>query len=119
MFTVANYTTAIDDLLKEAQKPQTGREPKVYKAQVTWTGKTIPGTAAPAVPYSLRLDIPAMNISAAPVPGSGPGSKVPVEVTCDIVSPQSVPNGTEWAWVTIGSDPFRWFLVNKNSASMA
>ena len=118
MFTVANYKTAIDDILKEAQKAQTGREPKTYKAQLTWTGKTITGSA-PAAPYFLRLDVPACNISAAPVPGTGPGAKVPVEVTLDIVTPQIVPNGTDWAWVAIGSDPFRWFLQNKNATSMA
>lgn len=114
MFSVANYKAAIDDLIKEAIKPQAGREPKTYKAQLTWTGKTIP-TTSPALPYILRLDIPALNITASPVTGSGPGSKVPVEITCDIVSPQVVPNGTEWSWVAIGSDPFRWFLQNGNS----
>jgi hypothetical protein len=118
MFSVANYKASVDALIKEQQKVQAGREPKTYKLQLTWTGKTIAGSA-PAAPYFLRLDIPAANFSATPVPGSGPGSKVPVELTMDIVSPQVVPNGTDWAWVTIGSDPFRWFLQNKNATSMA
>lgn len=118
MFTVANYKAAVDDIIKEAQKPQTGREPKTYKAQIIYTGRVITGSPT-SLPYFLRLDIPAFNISAAPVPGSGPGSKVPVEITCDIVTPQVVPNGSDWAWVTIGGDPLRAMLRNKNSASMA
>jgi hypothetical protein len=118
MFTVANYKSAVDALIKEQQKVQAGREPKTYKLQLTWTGKTIAGSA-PALPYILRLDVPAANFSATPVPGSGPGSKVPVEMTMDIVTPQIVPNGTEWAWVVAGVDPFRWFLQNKNQTSMA
>ena len=117
-FVVANYKTSVDDLIKEANKPQPGREPKTYKAQLVWTGKDIPGSA-PLLPFRLAYDLPAFNVRSAPVPGSGPGAKVPVEVTCDIVTPQVVPNGSEWAWVTIGGDPFRARLQNKNATSMA
>jgi len=118
MFTVANYKASVDDLIKEAVAIQAGREPKTYKATLLYTGKTIPASA-PALPYKLQLDFPALNVVSAPAPGSGPGSKVPVDVTMDIVTPQVVPNGSEWAWVVAGTDPFRWVVTNKNAVSMA
>lgn len=117
-FVIANYGTVIDDLIKEAIKVQAGREPKQYKAQIIWTGKDI-ATSAPLKQYTLTLEIPALNITTAPVPGSGPGAKVPVEVSMDIVTPQAVPNGTDWAWVVAGGDPFRWKLQNTNATPMA
>ena len=112
----AKYTAAVDALVEEAQIVQEGRQPKVYKAEMIWTGPAIPGTGASAT-YFLKWQLPAVTINDAPQNAPGPGQKVPVEMTFDIQTPQSVPDGSDWSWVTAGQDPFRVQVQNTNSAN--
>jgi len=118
--TFPQYTAAVDALIKAASIPQTGRRQKLYKAQLIWTGPTIP-TSAPPLPYLMRFDFPAMTIMNAPTNAPSPGSKVPVEITFSVTTPEAgrLPNGTDWSWVTAGGAPFRAYMFNGNSVDQA
>ena len=112
----ANYTTLLDDLIKEAQIRQTASEPKVYKATLAWTGKSIPASVVPT-PYQLIVDFAALHVATAPMNAGSPGARVPIEITFNIVAPQVAPNGSDWSWCAVGSKPYRARLINTNSVS--
>lgn len=116
-FTIPDYSTALDTLIKGAQAVQDGRVPKTYKATITWTGPDIPGTAS-SNKFSMQFDFPALTIATAPTNAGSPGSKVPVTIGFNIVTPQATPGGTDWAWVTAGTIPFRFVIQNSNSAAI-
>ena len=111
--TIADYKDNVDALIKVSQIIQPCRLPKIYKASLIWTGCEIPGTTQSDT-FFMRFDIPAMTLADAPVNASGPGSKVPATLTFDINTPQvdTLPNGTDWAWVVAGDTPFRYQLQN-------
>lgn len=112
--TFPNFVSGLDDLIAEAIKRQGGGRPKKFKAVLEWKGTTIAGEA---IPYSIRLELPSLTIADAPVNASGPGAKVPVEITFDVTTPDAVGNGTDWSWVTPGGDPFRFVLTNLDADS--
>lgn len=114
--TFPNYVAGIDQLIEDAATIQAGREPKVYKAQLIFTGKEIPTTAS-ANTYHYIIELPAITIRDAPTNAGGPGAKIPVQFDFDVVTPQTVPDGTDWSWVTANSTPFRFRIQNGNSAA--
>lgn len=91
-----NYKAALDAMLKAGQDLQTGRVPKTYKADLIWTGAEIGATGES---YQLRVEIPAMTLGDGPTNAGGPGAKVPLEATFNILTPQTAPDG-DMAWVT-------------------
>lgn len=116
-FTIANHAAAIDALVAEAQTRQAGSIPKVYKAEAVWTGAEVAGAVA-STTYQLKLQIANCTIAPTDINASGPGAKVPVTITMDIVSPQTLPDGADWTWCdTIGQKPFRFTVTNTRSAS--
>jgi hypothetical protein len=112
VLTFAQYTSAVAALEREAAIVQAGRVPKIYKAQVYWTGPLVAGSATNN--YFLYFELPALAIADAPTNASSPGSKVGVEMTFNILTPQAatVPDGADWTWVTAGGDPFRARVQN-------
>lgn len=114
IITVPNYVAAIDSIIEAAQTAQAGRAPKIYKAQAIYTGVTIE-SSAPSLAYLFVVEFPALTVANAPTNAGGPGAKVPVELTFDVVVPQEVPNGADWAWVSAGATPFRFRVRNKQA----
>lgn len=107
-----NYNTVTDDLIKQAAAINAGRVPKVYKATLVWQGPTVSG--ATTSQHKLELHLPALTIAEGNANAGSPGSKVPVEMKFNVVTPQVVPNGTDWAWCAIGSKPFKAVYVCKS-----
>jgi hypothetical protein len=116
IITVPNYVAAIDGIVEAAQTAQSGRAPKIYKAQAIYTGVAIE-SSAPTLEYLFVVELPALTVANAPANAGGPGAKVPVELTFDIVTPQNVPNGSEWTWVVAGGTPFRFRVRNKQASA--
>lgn len=114
--TFPNYTAAVDALIKASQQRQTGNKPKRYKATVLWTGPVI--GAGPET-YLLALDFPSLVLESAPANAGSPGAKVPVEIAFKVVTAETVPNGSDWAWVTAGTSTFRARMRNTNASSAA
>jgi len=118
-FTVQDYkeSTTVAAIVTDAQTIQTGRAPKVYKAELYWNGITIPSTSDL---YEMRFQLPALIVQSAPTSGGAPGSKVPVTVTMKVQTPQAatLPHGTEWADFTAGTDPFRYWVQNSRNVSL-
>lgn len=113
-FTMPNLVAAVDNLIKAAATRQTGSVPKTYKAQITWLGNNVTGSAVPTK-HSLDIKLPALTIAEAPANAGGPGAKVPVTLTFNIQTPQWTyvsGNGTDWSWVVAGTKPVRALLVN-------
>ena len=110
--TFPQLLTAVDNLIKDAVALQADRQPKVYKAQLFVTGGLITGSVINS--YFFYFDLPALTLANAPQNAGGPGAKVPVEMTFDILTPQAatLPNGTDWSWATAGGDPFRARVQN-------
>jgi hypothetical protein len=119
-FTVQDYKAGLmDTLIKDYQAIQDGREPKIYKAELFWTGKDIPTTAA-SNKYSMRFMLPALVLETSPGNAPSPGAKAPVTFTMKVQTPQaaSLPDGTEWSWATAGAAPIRYLLQNGNALSI-
>ena len=120
VLSVADFNTAIDDLIDEAIKRQNCGEPKTYKATLIWEGCEITGSDKdPKNKYTLAFDIPAMQIREAPVNAPSPGARVPVELTFGLSTPTTAPDGTDWSWVVVGSTPLRARIINENTTSEA
>lgn len=118
---LADYDDANDAFIKDAQTRAADGSAKIYKAQVFWEGPDIPlsdsttgkGTAGVNI-FEIAFDIPAMQVSSG-VPNAGaPGSRTSFDLQFDIITPQTVPNGTDWSWVTVGTEPMRARIVNSN-----
>ena len=119
-FTKQDYKSGIiDTMLTDAQTIQTGRQPKIYKVEMTWTGIEIPTTAASNT-YFIKLLIPACTIITAPVNAGSPGAKVPVTMSLKLQTPAagSLPDGTDWTWATAGGAPYRYQVQNGNALSI-
>jgi hypothetical protein len=117
ILTMARYKDQNDDIAQLAQAQNADREPAKYKAQVIWTGRSIPGTAT-AKKYRLAWDFPHLIIPedfTINVPG--PGQKIPVTIPFNIKTPQEAVNGSDWAWVVAGADPFRARLQNSEQTA--
>lgn len=111
-----NYSAAVDAFVTQAQRAQTARVPKTYKASLVWTGAVIP-TTSPTVNYMFEVMLPALTIAKAPTNATAPGAKVPVQIDLNVTTPQSAANGTDWSWVVAGSTPFRLRYLNGNATS--
>jgi hypothetical protein len=119
-FTVQDYIAGrVADLLRAAQTIQTCRQPKTFKAEIHWTGCDIVGSTGP-VQFEMGFDLPAMNIVSGPANATAPGQKTPVTLGFKVITPSSdlLPDGTDWAWVTAGGSPFRFFVQNDRSAAI-
>ena len=104
----SNYTAAVDAFVKDAQAVQGGREPKTYKIELEWTGKTL-GTAA----YKLVNRFAECTIDPATVANAGgPGQRVPLPMTFVVETPAATGNGTDWTWAVAGGDPIEAKLTN-------
>lgn len=119
-FTKQDYKSDIvNTMLTDAQTIQAGRQPKIYKCELTWTGVTIPSSSPPE-PYFVKILIPACTIVTAPTNAGSPGAKVPVTMTLKVQTPAaaSLPNGSDWTWATAGGAPIRLLLQNGNALSI-
>jgi len=121
VLSIADYGPTIDAIILEAQKRQPGSEPKNFKAQLIWVGKDITGSDSATGrgtgginTYEVVVELPSLQVSAAPANAGGPGARVPVEVTFQITTPTVAGNGTEWTWSTAGTDPFRIRNINES-----
>jgi hypothetical protein len=68
----------------------------------------------------MRFDFPAVTLVTAPTNAGSPGAKVPVTINMKVQTPQTatLPDGTEWAWSTAGTDPFRFQVQNSRNVSL-
>jgi hypothetical protein len=117
-FTIKDYKSGtVDTLITDAQTINTGRIPKVYKAELFWTSINIPTTSTP---YEMRFMFPALTITSGPASGGSPGAKVPVTINMKVQTPQadSLPHGTEWAWAVAGGIPIRFLLTKATGTSI-
>lgn len=117
-FTVANYNSTNDAIIRDAQAIQDGRLPKIYKASVVWSGHDVPG-ATPGNNYEMRFDFPSLVITSGPASAGSPAAKVPITVGLKVQTPAaaSLPDGTEWADFTAGTDPFRYRCNNNENVN--
>lgn len=117
VLSLGNYGGALDDLLiSEATQRQTASIPKLFKAEIVWTGPQIE-TTSPSLSYFLNLQLPALTVRSAPQNAGGPGSRVPVDVTLDMQTPQAAGNGSDWVWSTADGIPFRALMQNALAAA--